>query len=166
MQVPEPWQRNWVSASHTVVANTARKERRRRKEEVKVVVGKQLLLSKCVYSMHGSEVRGTASYKLCSMLLLSLNPSFFPWCTVPNPASSPKLWNICPSCMHWQSLILLKIRPPSLMCELDLLAQQEAHVCMTQTESHFLSALFSLSLAVPSIRLRRQLLQGQTHTLP
>lgn len=51
------------------------------------------------------------------------------------------------------------------MCELDLLAQQEARVCMMQTESHFLSALLSLALAVPSIILRRQLLQ-ETNTRP
>ena len=31
MQVPEPWQRNWVSESHTVVANAAGRERRRRR---------------------------------------------------------------------------------------------------------------------------------------
>lgn len=31
MQVPEPWQRNWVSASHTVVANAAGREWRRRR---------------------------------------------------------------------------------------------------------------------------------------
>lgn len=29
MQVPEPWQRNWVSVSHTVVADGERRRRRR-----------------------------------------------------------------------------------------------------------------------------------------
>lgn len=62
MQVPEPWQRNWVSASHTVVAKAAGREK-----EVKVGVRKGFLLPKCAYSVQGSEGKGTAPYELWSV---------------------------------------------------------------------------------------------------
>lgn len=69
MQVPEPWQRNWVSVSHTVVANAAERERRRRRRRLRWWLGNSFCcLSLCTrYKEMKGEGQHPARLAQCSL---------------------------------------------------------------------------------------------------
>lgn len=62
MQVPEPWQRNWVLASHTVVANAVE-----RRKKSRFWLDNVFLLPERMHLVQGTEGRGIASCELCSV---------------------------------------------------------------------------------------------------